>query len=392
MSDVPSFILEWARRPGPRTVLTEARKRLESGGLGQRAQLNCALSDAERAEVGKLMPAAWQHSSKPVSVRELRRQLESHAVQLEELLIELDGPLRDRRAEAREARTLAEAERREALDELAALLDLPVPERMREDVYLSLDRWVLRRVPPRARASAVAKVVGELPQVEELLAAFAARVFGDAHALDQSRPLGRAVARFLAVRTAVSAAVAVDDGQGSPLSAFTDPVMSPDAWRQAWAAGNVACDAVSSTVLVLNLPIVGNAPAVAQCAAAPGEPTWLTLRSLRGSLALGGPMDVFVCENPSIVEAAAAAHGAAGAPLVCTFGRPTAAVWQLLRAIAAEARFHVRADGDSTGWSIVAALTRAFPAARPWRMPLGTTTYEEELIGELIADLARSAG
>ena len=39
-------------------------------------------------------------------------------------------------------------------------------------------------------------------------------------------------------------------------------------------------------MLVLNLPLVGEAAAVRQCAASPNEPTWLTLRALRGWFAV----------------------------------------------------------------------------------------------------------
>ena len=182
-------------------------------------------------------------------------------------------------------------------------------------------------------------------------------------------------------------------GVRGPVFTFVDPLATPDGWREAWASANVACDEVSSMVLVLNLPLTGDAPAVALCSATPGEPTWLTLRSLRGRITLpepmdlSGPMDVFVCENPSIVEEAASRFGTNTHPLVCTFGRPATAAWELLRGIAPNARLHVRADADATGRSIVDGFLEAFPDAVSWRMPVDSGEFEEELLPELMADL-----
>lgn len=128
-------------------------------------------------------------------------------------------------------------------------------------------------------------------------------------------------------------------------------------------------------------------PAVRLCRAAPGEPVWLTLRSLAGRLALARPGAVFVCENPSVVEAAADRLGSASAPLVCTFGRPGLAALRLLDALHPSATLRVRADGDVAGRSIVASLLDRYPAAERWRFPDGFSVFEEEILEELISDL-----
>ena len=97
---------------------------------------------------------------------------------------------------------------------------------------------------------------------------------------------------------------------------------------------------------------------------------------------------VFVCENPSVVEAAADRLGPRCAPLVCTYGKPSLAALRLLGALdACGARLRVRADQDEAGRSIVAGIRRHCPAATPWRYGAGEPTYEEELIDDLIADL-----
>lgn len=385
MSEVPSFLIDWAHEPGPRKVLDAARARLEFGRLGPRSLLDPALTPAERTQVGRLMPPSWVLTDGAVPTRELRNGLATHGVRLEDLLVSLDGPLRDLSVERKAARDAAAADRAGGLARLRALLQgesstiVAASARAagvtEEAMDAALTRWVLRRAPAGERADAVTHVVRSLPNGGEVgLPVLAARLFGDAHALDRAAPLGRAVARFLALR--------------SGTSEFTDPLESPDGWRAAWATGGVTCDAVSSQVLVLNLPLVGDAPAVAWCSATPGEPTWLTLRALHGGFALATPQDVFVCENPSIVEAAATAFGAHTRPLVCTFGRPSAALWMLLRGLVPEARLHVRADGDTIGWSIVNSMRTAFPESVAWRMPKSQTTYEEELLDELLEDLS----
>ena len=96
---VPLFLLDWARRPGPRRALAEARTRAEAGRLGPRGRLEVDLTPAERADVGQMLKASWAASSDPVPVAVLRAALKSHGVTLEELLVEVGGPLRDLRAE-----------------------------------------------------------------------------------------------------------------------------------------------------------------------------------------------------------------------------------------------------------------------------------------------------
>ena len=98
-----------------------------------------------------------------------------------------------------------------------------------------------------------------LPGPARLLAELAAALFRDPHALDRSTPLGRACVRSLELRRAVA--------EGG---SYRDPLEDVQLWSAAWAGAGVICDAVSAQVLVLNLPLAGNAPAVRLCHAAPG--------------------------------------------------------------------------------------------------------------------------
>ena len=72
--------------------------------------------------------------------------------------------------------------------------------------------------------------------------------------------------------------------------------------------------------------------------------------------------------------------------MVCTFGLPSQAAWELLTGLG-DVRCHVRADGDAVGWRIVNQLRDRLPGALTWRMPEGCTAYEEELLEDLLSDL-----
>lgn len=389
--EVPGFLLNWAGQDGPGKLLVAMRSRLEARRLGPRSRVEVELSLAERRQVERLLTAGWAQSGAPVSTRELRLGLEQNGCSLEHLLTAVSGPLRNLPDERRQLRRGLGHERLVALEQLRGLLGVALPDEFVAEVNEVLLRWVLRRRPALERAAQIASAVDALPADGDvvLLPVLAARIAQDAHALDRSKPLGRALARFLSIRAALAnAAEPASAGNGLLFTDWQDPLTSSERWRLAWASGGVACDTVSSQVLVLNLALAGDAPAVRLCSAAVGEPLWLSLRSLKGSLSMAAPTDVFVCENPSVVEAAADRLGERCAPLVCTFGRPSLAALQLLKALAPMAGLHLRADGDATGWAIVTSLAATFPAAERWRMPSGFSAFEEEVLDILIEDLA----
>ena len=170
---------------------------------------------------------------------------------------------------------------------------------------------------------------------------------------------------------------------------------SAEAWRVAWEEHGIDCDPVSSRVLVLNLPIAGDVPCARLAQAAGAEPLWLTLRSLSGEFQMAVPAaDVYVCENPSVLIAAADQLGKHSRPLVCTNGRPSAAALRLLTGLAESgAAIHVRADDDAAGQAIVATVRRAVPDAELWRFearPTRLPRYEEQDLPLLLHDLRRT--
>jgi len=191
----------------------------------------------------------------------------------------------------------------------------------------------------------------------ESLGAFAARVTGRAHALDDDSPLGT-----LALGAARVLAALEHPG----------PDESPaEARREAWAAVGLLCDELSSTVLTLALP--GDASMTGRILAAAsesGEPVWLTLRQLVRSPPRWRAADVgavLVVENPSVVALAADTLGARTAPIVCTNGQPRAATMVLLRSLAAAGvRLRHHGDFDWGGLRIGNLLHRRLPI-EPWK-------------------------
>jgi uncharacterized protein (TIGR02679 family) len=199
------------------------------------------------------------------------------------------------------------------------------------------------------------RLVEHLPAAGEPLPTFAARLFGDAHALDSGTPLAT-----LAVRAAarIGGVTFEDDAEGR---------------RSAWASVGVMCDELSTPVLVLNLPTSGeNALCqILRAAAVGAEPVHVSLRQLlRYPLSHDGALReraIFVCENPSIVAMAAMQLGARCAPLVCVngqFATPSLVLLRQLNIAGAKLRYH--GDFDPAGLAI-ARRVFAECGAQPWR-------------------------
>jgi uncharacterized protein (TIGR02679 family) len=200
------------------------------------------------------------------------------------------------------------------------------------------------------------RVIDRLPGTDLALGTLAAAATGDAHALDDGRPL--ATVALAAARVLAGAA---PTGSGSALER-----------RTAWAAVGVHRDELSSTVLSVGLPggpasIIGRMLALAHCA---GEPTVLTLRQLtrpEPESFGAGPALVRICENPIVVASAADALGRRCPPLICLAGQPSTAALNLLDALsAAGASFAYHGDFDWGGIRIANALAQRIPW-RPWR-------------------------
>lgn len=218
----------------------------------------------------------------------------------------------------------------------------------------------------RRRLAAVLAVLATLPADGIGLAALAADVLGDPHALDRGR----------AIATLVLDAVAASRQRARPTDA--------EAARLLWEEVGVVPDPLSSAVLALGLHLTGDHPLRSVSAA--GEPVVLTLSQLRrwpvDPLPAGGT--AFMVENPSLV-AEAAARGWGGPPLLCSSGRPTVAVVSLVRQLrAAGAEVFQHADFDPAGLGITGWLAQR-AGTIPWRMGaadyLGAVATDRERVG-----------
>ncbi|MFJ9564831.1 DUF2399 domain-containing protein [Streptomyces fuscichromogenes] len=100
----------------------------------------------------------------------------------------------------------------------------------------------------------------------------------------------------------------------------------------------------------------------------PTEPLWLSLRSLTGTWSVAPATSVFVCENPTVLEAAADEPGPRCTALICTDGMSSNAALDLVSGLAAAtAEIAVRADVDEAGFVVVDQLLSAAPGATTWR-------------------------
>lgn len=355
-------------RPELARVWAAARRRLEEGG-DVRSFTVADLSDPEAEALAQLLGSARPSRGRVrVSIEALDRALRDSrlGVGLRAALELLSGPLADRRAE----RAAGLAARDMMWSEAAAH---PAVARHPE-----LVGWVddLRRAGALARAAAAAgaeeatllaralDVLARLPAGGLSLSTLAADVTGDAHALDADRPLGGIVLRA-----------------GARLLGQTDAATGASERRRLWAELGVFCDPLAAHVLVLGLRVTGHdllARQLGECAEA-GEPRRVMLRELqRERLSVAAGTEVFVCENPSVVLAAADGVGPRSRALVCTEGMPSSAALELLLALAhAGATLRTHADFDWGGVRVVNFLARTVPAIRPWR--LSCEDYERSL-------------
>lgn len=258
-------------------------------------------------------------------------------------------------------------------------------------------------------------VLQKLPCRGTPLAEFAATTLGDSHALDRGQPVATLVLRAIAEPRAASVLGDTPRAQARAKAAQR---------RDAWASVGIMLDELSSPVLVLNLKgdhqsLTGQSLNL-HCAA--GEPCRLSARQLLRDPPRFESSDgtlVFVCENPTVVAAAAHRLGSQSAPLVCTEGQPTTAMTLLLTHLAsAGVRLAYHGDFDWPGIQI-GNLIRRRHGAVPWRfdarsyalhrggreltgspvaaawdaelMPAmslaGRAVHEEQVLDELLSDL-----
>lgn len=293
---------------------------------------------------------------------------------LVDLLVELGGPVRDRRAERQVDRRTrdqvwADAAGHEAVARHPGLADWLAQIRS-NGVATRLAGGVEGLGPLVDAALGVLARLPSDPVV--LLAALADDVTGDPHALDRGRALGTLVSGALpAIGAAVSEAG--DDFEWDRPSERRKEAMAAVDWRRAWSSVGVLCDDLSVSALVLNLPVGRSSsdPVVDTIYehGLVGEPLRLTLRQVATSAieVVEGSV-VHLCENPAVVAQASMTLEDGCAPLVCVEGVPSsavAAVLDLLVGAGSELRYH--GDFDWPGIAIANGVMARWGAV-PWRM------------------------
>lgn len=339
-------------------VWRRLRDRLERNGGQASGRLVVAVATREeRHALGALLGRPVVDDRVRLDLMELERRLAERTAyrSLAEAVEAITGgPLQDRRRE-RERRLT----RRQAPFELArSLADEPWVEPWLEGLRRSgaLSRAADGEALVRAAVTVLLAVLqcGETGSRVEL----AARLLGDAHALDEDTELHGVVLRGLAVAAGV------------------DPPTGVAARRALWELHGVTADLVSATCLTLGLRPAGTSPLECRmnAAAESGDPVHVTawdLRRYSPSVSRRGP--VLACENPRVLEAVAERFAGA-VPVVCTSGQPNTVVLAVLQWLGeggASLRYH--GDFDWPGIAIANRLVGQC-GVQPWFM--GTADYE----------------
>ncbi|MCW3840413.1 TIGR02679 family protein [Micromonospora yasonensis] len=337
-------------RPELAPLWAEARRRFEAtDGPVTRLSLR-GLQPDERAALADLLGLA--HTPNPemtVPLRTLDALLRAATGLDTRGVVEAIGGLITNRARERRQRATERADLWQWAREHPAVVAEPALltwlDRTRAGGLAAGDTSTTRHLLEQAFA-----ILAALPAAGEPLPMLAAQLTGDSHALDDNSRLGKLTLRALATLH------------------NEEPPTDAESRRQLWERSGVACDELSTNVLVAGLRPAGDGP-LAQGLhtwADAGQAALVTLAQLRHHPVgqLRGP--VFVVENPSVVALALHRFGVACPPLVCTAGWPSTAAIMLLCGIAAtgaQLRYHGDFDGDGLR---IAAHVMSKTNAQPW--------------------------
>ncbi|TMS00553.1 TIGR02679 family protein [Nonomuraea basaltis] len=323
---------ERLRVAGLRPVWRALHERLSSGHQVSRVKVT-GLADDQQAAVADLL-GLDRYPGPSITIDVARLEGVLGGLDVRTVTEQLIGPLDDRRRRRAERRL----EREALLDWFAAH-----PVVAAEPALLALSAV---RAGRDLLEQALA-VLAALPASGRPLAAVAADVTGDPHALDEGTRLSSLVLKALSVLYDVPAP---EDAQ---------------ARRALWERAGVACDALSTTVLVAGLRPAGHSALARVLRIWDGQASVITLAQLRETLEVR-ERDVWVVENPTVLALAQQRFGTSCPPMVCTSGWPNSAAIRLLRSLPG-ARLHYHGDFDGEGLRI-AAYTMAKTGAEPWRM------------------------
>lgn len=348
----PAADLSVLRSPPWNRLISHARRRLErsGGSLPGSIRLLEPTDDERRLVIG------LTGTHRPPGVAAVSIGLESldqaivdrFGVRLVEAVASVAGPVRDRPAERLAEQAVREVAVAAAI--AAAGIDAGEPWFAQWLDQLTAD-GTLTKLVRRGEADLLGlagTVLALLPAAEMSLPVLAERATGSTKGLSHT-PLATLVLRALALR------------DGLP------PPMTSGQRRVQWESAGVILDDLASQVLVLGVrPSEHNLlGGWLRQAADAGLPFRVTLQQLtENPVSAMGP-ELYVCENPAVLRAAAVRWGSDCRPLVCSEGQPSAACGRLLAAAVGTVRW--RGDFDWTGLRTTAAAIGKYGAI-PWRM------------------------
>ena len=367
MDAIPEPLLNYLSNPSLTGFWAVVRKRLEANRLSATGVVTVDV-DADGAD--RLSGLLRAKDVRPGRIRvglgalDLALRRSAPQANLADVTAAVTGSSLTDRRQAREDRTASTAELLSALDQAAGLVFTPVQAHaFVEGVRRS---GILTKIGPLA-VDAIAEFKigwGELaralvfddPDIGSSpvfgLGELATTATGTAHGFDEGKPAARLMVRALAVK-------------------FEEPPpVSGEDSRHLWGRAGVATDDVSGTAMTWGLRPPGDSrwAVMMRGRADLGLVTHLTTQELRtaGDLTLAElGSEVFACENPQILSAAA--RSAVGAPLVCLSGQGSAAGWQVLRTLI-RGGVTVRYHGDFD-WPGILITGRVLSAGGvPWRM------------------------
>lgn len=347
---------EWIADPILRPAWDLVRARFEKAGLDAYGKvLLRPATRAQRHAIGALLGRTITSETVQVDLATLDARLNerSGVGGLEAVLAALYGTRPEDRPAVRAAR---DASRERPLQRAAEL----VTATWASEWIAGLRRTGLltNRLDSERIIRDAAAVLRELTDTEGAPTAqsrveLAARLLGDAHALDRDRRLHQVVLRGLAA----AASIPVPDGTRER--------------EQLWASRGVEPDLLSRTCLVWRLRVGTVEPPGRRLsdAADAGDPVHVTEWDLRriGSFAPAAGTRVLVCENPRVIEGMAERR-VDGWAAVCTAGEPNLVVDKVLGNLTrAGADLYYHGDFDWPGIAIANRVITRF-AARPCRM------------------------
>ena len=339
---------------------TRLRRRFERAAPGTEVKgfRMTGLTAQEHAALAALLGKPQRYAdSILVDVAAINAALQgsSVAASLRAALEKLDGPIVDRVAERAALQT-----------QWNAVVEACTHPALVSLVQTTTGIGLLKRLAGQNHTTAARSLAGadavlrQLPAHGVTRAQLAANVLGDSHALDSGYAVATLVLTVLRSALTQDVQLDVEDAETKNMSQ-----------RDVWASAGVLVNELARPALVLNLPGI----------AAPGEPAYLSLRSLLRSppaWAVQG-LTIFVCENPNLLAIAADRLGPGCAPLVCTDGMPAAAQRSLLTQLAqAGAALRYHGDFDWPGLTIGNHMM-AEHGASPWRF--GAADYEAAMRG-----------